>query len=312
MKFLPILAALFLPLLAVAQTESALRQQHEKEWQAAQKTSAALATAADPSEYAAALKNEAVALNLLRRSDEALARLQQAATLTPDDSGIKMQTAVVLDYLGRHDEAGAIYDGLFEQIRDWRAGHIKARKAGDKTKLSPRQQELLEVSLAITANAAINNALRGKPEQALQQFTSIYESRSTLVDADRHTDQAAGWRIWLTAGMRGGDGMRADVATEMLAKTIRVSTPPADALLKLWLGKGVWRDITAAIDGMAVSAAEKEALRTRMHLLAAAYFRHIKRDTETALALLDAENARPFNGCVERLFIRREIAELRK
>ncbi len=312
MKFLPIIAALLLPLLAAAQGESALRQQHEKELEAAQKASAALASGADLPEYAAALKNEAIALNLLGRSDEALARLQQAAKAAPDDSDIKMQTAVVLDYLGRHDEAGAIYDGLFEKIQDWRAERIKARKAGDKTKMSAQQQEILEVSLAITANAAVNNALRGKPEQALLQFTSIYESRSTLVDADQYTDQAAGWRIWLTAGMRGGDGMRADVATEMLAKTLRVSTPPADALLKLWLGKGVWADITAAIDGMSVSAAEKEAIRTRMHLLAAAYFRHIKRDTETALTLLDAENARPFNGCVERLFIRREIAELRK
>lgn len=261
---------------------------------------------------AAAITREAVALNLGGRSGEALEKLQQAAALAPDRLDTTLQTAVVLDYLGRHDEAGVIFDDLFKKIQEWRMDRVRARKAGDKSRLEGRDADMLGVTLDITAHAAINNIFRGRPEQALAQFTSIYESRSATAGPDRATDNAACWRLWLTVKMRAMDGMRGDAAVEHLAKSLHVSTPWLEELVQLWLGKGHWQKVLAAINDMPANDAEKEASLTQARFMAAGYYRYVKRDNETALELLDAENARPFNGCVERLFIRREIEELRK
>lgn len=310
MKFFPLIAALLaFSLAATAQETSALRQQHEKELEAARHE---ITRNADNAALANALKKEAVALNLLGRSDEALAQLQQAASLAPDNLSVKMQAAVVLDYLGRHGEAADIYADLSKKIQDWNAAHTKARKAGGKPKPSAQDADLLGVSFAITTNAAFNNIFRNKPDQALAQFTGIYETRNAAANPDKYSDYAASWRVWLTAKFRADEGMRASTAIDTLTKTLNVSTPYHAELLKLWRGKGHWQKILSAIDGMKISDAEKEACLTEARFFAAGYYRYVKRDNATALELLDAENARPFNGCIERLFIRKEIEELRK
>ena len=311
------IAFLALPLIAAAQGESALRQQHEKQLEAARSALASLAANpgagnAGRAKHAAALRDEAVALNLLGRPGEALGKLRQAAELAPLNLNIRMETAVALDYLGRHDEAAQAYDDLLLKIQSWRAERVKALKAGVRDSPSAQDEDVFGVSLAITENAALNNVLRGRLDQALMQFAQIHETRSALAGPDMTAGNAAAWRVWLTARSRAVDGLPPNEATRHMIASLRTTTPCHDELLRLWGGKGHWQKILEAINGMDVSAAEKEKLLTGARFFAAGYYRYIKRDTATALELLDAAEALPFDGCVERLFIRREIAELRK
>lgn len=309
-----LLTALFfaVPFAVFAQSESPLRKQHEQELEAAKKTPVPAVDDSDPKAeknlpYAIALKNEAIALNLLGNSAEALARLEDAEQHAPRMLDIKMQKAIVLDYLGRHDEAGRIYDDLFQKIQGWGAERAKALKAGERLKPGPEDADMLGVSYALTKNAALNNVFRGRPEQALAQFTSIQESRSQTVGADKFADYAALWRVWLTAKIRADDGARAVTAIEVLADSLKVSTPYHEQMLRLWNGKGHWQKILEAIDKMDAGEAEKETCLAEARFFIAGYYRYVKQDEETALELLNAENERPFNGCIERIFIREEL-----
>ena len=289
-----VLAISFLPLALHAQ--DTLRQQHEAE----------LAKAATPLE-------KAVALNKLGRFPEALSLLRDAARLTPDDPVIQLNTAIVLDHSGDHAGARQIYDvlrGRFEAV--WQ-NYAKARKAGvPPPKPSANDASLIALSSSLNKNDAVNYVFLGQYSKALSLFQLIYSFADTNFGPDKETNCAALWILWLTAKMRAADGLPSKVALEMRASSLAVSTPYHEAMLKFYQGKLPWSDVLAAISATQTDALTKERYTTEAHFFAAGYFRYVKRDNETALKLLTAQDALPYNGVVERLFIRNEIASLKK
>lgn len=307
-------AIAFVAMQLASPAQSALQKKHEDRLASAEKTLAGMQAAAntDDAEKAAALKHKAMALDNLGRSSEALEIIRQAEKLAPGDPAVQMHMAIILDAGGDHQAARAKYDKLFDDTYAWHAARTALLKKGEKNGATPQDKAQLTVSLALPQHSAINCAFLNNYSRAIAQFTRDYETNLRTFGANDDSDYDACWLLWLAAKSRAADGMRADVAIETLTGTLAVASPYHQEMLNLWRGKGTWQAILAAIKGMGISDAENENYRTEAHFFAAGYFRYVKNDNRTALELLEAENARPFNGCVERLFIRREIAELRK
>ncbi|MDR1010416.1 MAG: hypothetical protein LBM04_04725 [Opitutaceae bacterium] len=325
MKFRPPMpiakiAALALALVAAqpaSPAQSALQKQHESELAAAGQTLArvqsdATTAAAADAARSDALKNKAVALKNLGRHAEALETIRQAAQLAPDDLGVQMHMGIILDAGGAHREARATYDAIFDALHNWRADRAALIKKGEKPESTPQDAVRSAVALALPRNSALNHVFLENHAKALAQFTSDYEANIHDSKGNDDSDYDACWLLWLTAKNRALESMKADVAVERLAGTLLAASPCHKEMMKLWSGKGHWQEIVAAINGMEVSDAEKENLLAGARFFAAGYYRYVKNDAETALELLDAEAARPFDGCVERLFIRKELAALRK
>jgi tetratricopeptide (TPR) repeat protein len=268
--------------------------------------------APDTTAALAALKTKAITLKNLGRHAEALDAIRQAAQLAPGDLGVRMHMGIILDAAGGHREARATYDTIFDTLHNWRAERAALVKKGGKPESTPHDAERSAVALALPQNSAINHVFLGNYARALAQFTSDYEANIRDSKGNDDSDYDACWLLWLTAKNRALEGMKADVAVERLAGTLFAASPPRKEMLKLWSGKGHWQAILVAINGMEASGAEKENHLAEARFFAAGYYRYVKNDAETALELLDAEQTHPFNGCIERLFIREEIAGLRK
>jgi len=271
-----------------AQNAATLREQHENE----------LAAAATPLAKAAALDN-------LGRFPEALALLRDAArTAPPDDPDLQLATAAALDHDGDHAAALRIYGALQVRVQNTWQSYAKARKAGETPpKPAAADMRLVALSNTLDENSAINCVFLGQYGKAMSLFTLIYARGG----ADARTDRAALWRLWLTARMRAEDGMRSTVALETLANSLNVGTPFHEAMLKLYQGALQWTELPAAISSAQADAPTKERYTTEAAFFAAGYYRYVKRDAETARKLLEAQDALPYNGVVERLFIREEI-----
>jgi len=282
------------PLALHAQAPLTLRQQNET----------ALASAATPLE-------KAIALDKLGRFPEALALLRDAARLAPDDPVIQFNTALVLDHNGDHAGARQIYDTLLGRIQNIWQTYAKARKAGETPpKPGAADMRLVALSNTLDENSAINYAFLGQYGKALSLFTLIH-ARGGAAGPDEMTNHAALWRLWLTAKLRADEGMRSNVAIDTLAGTLNAGTPYHEAMLKFYQGKLQWPELLAAISNMPADALTKERYTTEAYFFAAGYFRYIKRDNETALKLLEARDALPYDGVIERLFIRDEIKSLK-
>jgi tetratricopeptide (TPR) repeat protein len=303
----------FVAMQLISPAQSALQKKHEDELaQAGQKLNTVQAGAnADDAAKATALREKAMALGKLGRSAEALEIIRQAEKLAPGDPGVQMHAAIILDMSGDHQAARAKYDKLLDDVHAWHAERAAILKKGDKPAATPADIAMLAVGLAAPQNSALNYVFINNYARAAAQFTRDYETNLRTFGANDDSDYDACWLLWLAAKSRAADGMRADVAIETLAGTLVVASPYHQEMLKLWRGKGTWQAILAAIEGMDIPDVKKETCRTGAHFFAAGYFRYMKNDNQTALELLEAENARSFNGCVERLFVRREIAELR-
>ena len=274
--------------------QATLRQQHEAE----------LARAATPLEKAAALDK-------LGRFTEALALLLDHERLAPDDPVVQLNTAIVLDHNGAHDVARRIYDTLAIRIQNVWQTYAKARKAGEPPpKPNAAAARLVALSNSLDEHSAINHVFLGQYGKALSLFTLIY-ARGGATGPDETTNNAALWRLWLTAKLRADEGMRSTVALETLAGTLAVGTPYHEAMLGFYQGKLQWPDVLAAIAATQAGALTKERYTTEAHFFAAGYYRHVKRDNEAALKLLQAQDALPYNGVVERLFIRDELKTLK-
>jgi len=300
-----ILAAALAVLLAFApfalHAQDTLRQQHETEF----------AAAATPLE-------KAIALDKLGRFPEALSLLRDAARLAPapasasDDPAIQLNTAIVLDHSGDHAGARQIYDALFERIKTVWQNYAKARKAGETPpKPAAGDMRLVALSDTLDENSACNYVFLGQYGKAMSLFTLIY-ARGGVNGPDETTNRAALWRLWLTVKMRAEDGMRSKTAIDTLVDELNVSTPYHEAMLKFYQGKLQWAELLAAISNTQTDALIKERYMTEAYFFAAGYFRYVKRDNETALKLLEARDILPYNGIVERLFIRDEIKTLKK
>lgn len=260
----------------------------------------------------AALNEKSLALARLGRSAEALDVIRQAEALAPDDLGAQVNKAIILDSNEEHQAARALYDSLLGKFQEWRGERAKSIRKGEKPAKSDGDAGMRAISTDAPMHSALNYALLGNHNKALAQLTRDFEIQPRISMLSKDGDYATLWRLWLTAKSRSVDGLRPDTAITTLIQTANVSTPYHEEMLRLWWGKGHWQRILAAINGMKISDEEKETFLTEAHFFAAGYYRYMKRDTETALELLNAENARPFNGCIERLFIRKEIGELKK
>lgn len=306
-------AIAFVVMQLISPAQSALQKKHEDELAQAEhrlKTVFNDASATD-AQKAAVLRGKGASLAILGKNEESISILRQAVALAPDDLPVQLSLAVSLDRAGAHQQAREKFDRLFEKLEAWHANRMAALKASEKPDANASDTNNIFVGLALPQRSAINHVFLNNYAKASAQFNRDYETNIRSFGANDASNYDACWLIWLTAKGRAADGMRADVAIERLTGTLVVGSPYHQEMLKLWRGKGGWQGILAAINGMNISDAEKENYLTEAHFFAAGYYRYLKNDNQTALELLDAENARPFNGCVERLFISREIAGLR-
>jgi tetratricopeptide (TPR) repeat protein len=288
------LALLAAPVPLALHAQDTLRRQHENE----------LARAATPVE-------KAIALDKLGRFPEALSLLRDAARLAPGDPVVQLRTAIALDHNGDHAGARQIYDTLLGRIQDVWQNYARARKAGEQPpKPGAHDARLVGMSDILDENSAINYVFLGRNGKALSLFTLIY-ARGGAGGSDEMTNHAALWRVWLVAKMRADDGMRSKVALDTLIDTLAVGTPFHEAMLKFYQGKLQWAKLLEAVSDGQAGALTKERHMTEAYFFAAGYFRYVRRDNETALKLLEARDALPYDGCVERLFIRDEIKSLK-
>jgi tetratricopeptide (TPR) repeat protein len=269
-----------------------------------------------------AINNAAKATALLRlgimqnttgHPKEALKAMQEAAKLNPDDNSILLNTGIVLDALERHKEALEIYSRLDAKFRTV----YKAKMAAPKPSTPLLKQQDIEEHfsvLELALNKALNAVHRKQLDSALAQFKKIHAvyTASELSILSSDADYAAQWICWIVAKGRTSQGRKQIAALERLGKSLQVSTPYHKAVLKYYQGAETWENVLAAIDSMKIEQTKKEDFRTEAHFFGAGYLRYVKHDDKAALALLDTENARPFNGCVERLFIRKEIDSIKK
>ncbi|MDR3228900.1 MAG: hypothetical protein LBT53_05770 [Puniceicoccales bacterium] len=262
---------------------------------------------------AAALLQQGIMLNTTGHPQEALKAMQEAAKLNPDDNSILLNTGVVLDTLGKHKEALEIYNHLDTKFQILYKAKTDALEAGTPI---PKQQKIEEIFtvLELTINKALNAVHRKQLDSALAQFKKVHVvyTASALSILSTDADYAAQWICWIVAKGRTTQGRKQIAALERLGKSLPVSTPYHKALLKYYQGTETWENVLAAIDSMKIEKTKKEDFRTEAHFFAAGYLRYVKHDDKAALALLEAENARPFNGCAERIFIRKEIDSIKK
>ena len=297
--------------------QSALIKEHENELAAAEQKLQAVQ--ADPkatdAQKAEALSGKGAALALVGRHAEALPLLRQAEKLNPDNPITQLRIAQVLDAAGNHQQAREKFDQITASLSAWMARQdAKAKnQKQNKDEVTDEDAEKYATGLMLPSASGINYAHLGQYDKALTVFEAAGKFSQTVADMNELSDYYACWRLWLVAKLRAENaGTRNLPSLVTLARTLKVSTSYHKALLRLYAGEASWDDVLAAIDSMKITDAEKENFRTEAHFFGAGYFRYVKRDNATALALLKAEDARPFNGCDERALIRKELASLAK
>jgi putative thioredoxin len=128
------------------------------------------------------------------RTDDALALLERAAVLEPQNDGVRLDRADLLLQLGRADEARALLDGVNPLTRDDpRAAQLIAQAAfaggslGDAANLEARVAAHPE-DLAARLTLATASVQAGRYEAAMEQLLEIIRrDRSFRNDAARKT-----------------------------------------------------------------------------------------------------------------------------
>lgn len=171
----------------------------------------------------------------------------------------------------------------------------------------------------------------GANDEALEIFKSII---SIKVNADKSSSYIAlkagmemaddayyseRWLLWFTAYDNRANSQSAEKALKkfaapgLLRKQLggpRLENKDAftKILKRYYLGEVSFDDVLKEIDAIGKTPEEKEGMRTEAHFFCAGYLKYAKHDEPAASAMLTEEDSRPFNGNVERLFIKRELA----
>lgn len=139
------------------------------------------------------LREEAAALLLEGKLEEALAKLVEASHAQPEDQAIQLDAVDVLLQLGRNDEAGQLLAGEYSQQTD-RANALRARLA-----LTAGAADTAEIEARLAANPADHGA-RLELSRALaaqSRFREAMEAALEVVVRDRAFDEGAGRKALL-------------------------------------------------------------------------------------------------------------------
>ena len=134
------------------------------------------------------LREEAAALVLDGKLEEALAKLVAASQAKPEDQAIQLDAVDVLLQLGRNDEAGQLLGGEYVQEPD-RANALRARLA-----LAAGAADTGELEAKLAANPA-DHAIRldlSRAYAAQSRFREAFEAALEVVIRDRSFDEGAG------------------------------------------------------------------------------------------------------------------------
>lgn len=134
------------------------------------------------------LREEAAALVLDGKLEEALAKLVAASQAKPEDQAIQLDAVDVLLQLGRNDEAGQLLGGEYLQEPD-RANALRARLA-----LAAGAADTGELEAKLAANPA-DHAIRldlSRAYAAQSRFREAFEAALEVVIRDRSFDEGAG------------------------------------------------------------------------------------------------------------------------
>lgn len=140
------------------------------------------------------LREEAAALVLEGKLEEALAKLVEASQAKPDDQAIQLDAVDVMMQLGRHDEAGQLLSGDYTQEAD-RANALRARLA-----LAAGAADTAELEARLAADPA-DHAVRlalSRAYAAQGDFRAAMEAALEVVIRDRAFDEGAGRKALLT------------------------------------------------------------------------------------------------------------------
>lgn len=139
------------------------------------------------------LREEAAALVLEGKLEEALAKLVEASKAKPEDQAIQLDAVDVLLHLGRAEEAGQLLSGEYLQEAD-RANALRARLA-----LSAGAADTSELETRLAANPT-DHAVRldlSRAYAAQSRFREAMEAALEVVIRDRAFDEGAGRKAML-------------------------------------------------------------------------------------------------------------------
>ena len=217
------------------------------------------------------LREEAAALVIEGKLEEALAKLVDASKAKPDDQAIQLDAVDVMMQLGRNDEAGQLLSGDYTQEAD-RANALRARLA-----LAAGAADTAELQAKLAANPADHGVrldlsrayaadIAGQPiaaadiDHLASAHPEAYDRHVRIIDRDfieHHNlqrqvlfdeDDVASFRVCLNntanaeqcrAGDFNGDG--------------RVDCADAQALIAAWPGPAPAPEFTACRGAVAVS-----------------------------------------------------------
>lgn len=321
------LLTLLMPVMLSASAESALRKSHEE---SLEKAANAVVSAQNDKIKADALRKKSVALNSLGRSSEALVTIDEALALLPGNSMIRMDRAIVLDSLGRHAEARKEWNAL---AADGAAARKDARALWDDSTSVPSDNQWmdkLQTGVAMRIPSALNYIFMGANDDAQEIFKNIISIKANADKSSSYIALRAGmeisadayyserWLLWFAAYDNRANLQTAEKALKKIAAPSLLrkqfggpQLANKDAFTKIlkryYLGEVSFDDVLKEIDAIGKTPEEKESMRTEAHFFCAGYLRYAKHDETAALAMLSEEDNRPFNGSVERLFIKREL-----
>jgi len=140
------------------------------------------------------LREEAAALVVEGKLEEALAKLVEASKAKPEDQAIQLDAVEVLMQLGRNDEAKQLLAGEYAQETE-RANALRARLA-----LSEGAADTAEIEAKLAANPA-DHAARlelSRAYAAQSRFREAMEAALEVVIRDRAFNEGAGRKALLT------------------------------------------------------------------------------------------------------------------
>ena len=139
------------------------------------------------------LREEAAALVLEGKFEEALAKLVEASKAKPEDQAIQLDAVEVLLQLGRNDEAQQLLGGEYAQEAD-RANALRARLA---LAAGAADTGALEAKLAADPKDHASRLELARAYAAQSRFREAFEAALEVVIRNRAFDEGAGRKAML-------------------------------------------------------------------------------------------------------------------
>ena len=139
------------------------------------------------------LREEAAALVLEGKLEEALAKLVEASKAKPEDQAIQLDAVEVLLQLGRNDEAQQLLSGEYAQEAD-RANALRARLA---LAAGAADTGALEAKLTADPKDHASRLELARAYAAQSRFREAFEAALEVVIRDRAFDEGAGRKAML-------------------------------------------------------------------------------------------------------------------